>query len=133
MGKKNTFDKILKYDANAMILYQEATGKDIFKLFADLTKDMESNFKLPKEEQKSCLELLSISDMRALLYAGLKRSDEAITLEKAGELIDIHNVVDVFTAIITAYSKGNRADEPFLPREPSAESTSESQTKNLEG
>ena len=133
MSKKNSFNKVLKYDANAMILYQEVTGKDIFKLFADLTKDMQSNFKLPKEEQKSCLELLSISDMRALLYAGLKRSDEAITLEQAGELIDIHNVADVFTAIITAYSKGNRADEPFLSSEPSAESTSESQMMNSEG
>lgn len=133
MGKKNTFDKVLKYDANAMILYQEVTGKDFFKLFVDLIKDMRENFKLPKEEQKGCLELLSISDIRALLYAGLKHSDESITLEKAGELIDIHNSSSVFTAIITAYSKGNRADEPFLPKEPSAESTSESQTKNLEG
>jgi hypothetical protein len=49
-------------------------------------------------------------------------------------MIDLYDIQNINDSIIIAYSKGNKKDEePFLPKEPSAESTSESQTKNSEG
>ena len=129
---KITLDKErrLKYDLNAMILYEELTGKDIIDIFNSVFKKIKATEGGKPDKGK----LFSLADTRALLYAGLKHEDPSLTLEKVGKMIDLYGIKPVNEAIIFAYSKGNKKDEePFLPSEPSAESTSESQTKNSEG
>lgn len=129
---KITLDKErhLRYDLNAMILYEELTGKDIIDLFNSVFKKIKAT-----EEGKPVKgKLFSLADTRALLYAGLKHEDPSLTLEKAGKMIDLYGIKLINESIVVAYSKGNKKDEePFLPKEPSAESTSESPTKNSEG
>lgn len=129
---KVTLDKErhLRYDLNAMILYEKLTGNDIIELFDGVFKKI----KAAKNKKPVKGKLFSLEDTRALLYAGLKHEDPALTLEKVGGMIDLYGIKLLNEAIIIAWSKGNNKDEePFLSCEPSAESTLESQTKNSEG
>jgi len=129
---KITLDKErhLKYDLNAMIVFEELTGKDIIELFDGAFKKI----KAAKEGKAVKGKIFSLADTRALLYAGLKHEDPALTQEKVGEMIDLYGIKPLSESIIIAYSKGNKKDEePFLPKEPSAESISESLTNNSEG
>lgn len=60
----------LLLNLNAMAAFEEATGKNMLKAMGNL----------------------SASDFRALLWACLKQEDKELTLEQAGELIDIGNM-----------------------------------------
>lgn len=62
----------LRLDLNAMVAFEEASGKSMFKL-----KSMEN---------------LSVADLRALLWASLRHEDKDLTLEQVGGLVDLGNM-----------------------------------------
>lgn len=70
---KITLDKerTLKLDLNAMVAFEDATGKSLF------------NFKANN---------ISSKDIRALLWSCLIRDDKALTLEQVGEMVTFDNM-----------------------------------------
>ena len=70
---KITLDKerTLKLDLNAMVAFEDATGKSLF------------NFKVNN---------ISSKDIRALLWSCLIRDDKTLTLEQVGELVTFDNM-----------------------------------------
>lgn len=90
-GVKITLDKerTLKLDLNAMVAFEEATGKS----FA------EGSFARGE---------MSPRDLRAILWACLIHEDEALTLKQAGSWVTASNMVEVA-------AKLNEAFEVALP------------------
>lgn len=65
-------ERSLKLTLNAMVKFEEATGKSLLKE-ADLSK-------------------MTASDLRALLWSCLLHDDKALTLEQVGDMIDLSNL-----------------------------------------
>lgn len=65
-------ERSLKLTLNAMVKFEEATGKSLLKE-ADLFK-------------------MTATDLRALLWACLLHEDKALTLDQVGDMIDISNI-----------------------------------------
>ncbi len=60
--------RVLKYDLNAFVLFEETVGRPLDKAFDDGT---------PK-----------LADLRALIWCGLVHEDRSLSLEEAGGLIE---------------------------------------------
>lgn len=60
--------RILKYDLNAFVFFQDKTGKDLDSAFGAAAPQL--------------------ADLRALIWCGLVHEDKALTLERAGEIIE---------------------------------------------
>lgn len=82
-----TFDKErhLLLDLNAMVSFQEATGKNLFS--DELLKD------------------LSPIDLRALLWACLIHEDDSLTLKQVGAWIHTGNMKEIAGKLTTAWSE----------------------------
>ena len=48
---------------------------------------------------------LSMSDMRAMIWCGLKHEDESLTLHDVGEMLDMANIGDVMDVVMDAFGK----------------------------
>lgn len=91
-------ERHLQMDLNAMIAFEEATGKS----FLDIAS---LNSMGPKE-------------LRALLWASLKHEDPELTLEKAGTLITAASLNEMAEIIATVVSPGG--DSPLPGSGPTA-------------
>jgi len=80
-------ERHLLLDLNAMVAFQEETGKNLFdrKVIVDLSKTLE-----PKT-------------LRTLIWACLLHEDEALTQKQAGKLLRLGNLVDVTRKLIEAW------------------------------
>jgi len=78
LDKKRAYD----INLNALINFEEATGKSLMKMKAG--------------------DEFSLKDIRALLWAGLNEFEE-ISLEEAGSLVNIHNIEKVSKKIMEVY------------------------------
>ena len=74
-------ERSLKFDYNALALAEKETGKN---LLTDLAS----------------LKTLRVTDLRALLWAGLLHEDSALTVEAAGSLLKPSNTGLVVKAVI---------------------------------
>lgn len=83
---KITLDKerILKFDLNAMVAFEEATGKSL----------MDGTFESSK---------MSIRDLRAMLFACLLHEDDALTEKQVGSLITPDNMLEVASKLNDAF------------------------------
>jgi hypothetical protein len=72
-------ERTLRLTLNAMIRFQEVTGKDLLKGF-----DPEN---------------MSLDDVRALLWACMLHEDKSLNLEKVGDMIDLSNLKTVIESI----------------------------------
>ena len=77
LDKKRT----LTFTLNAMVKFEEARGKPIFKQDG------------------------SAADIRALLWSGLLKDDPKLTLEQAGSLVDESNMAYVSDKIAEAWGR----------------------------
>ncbi|AMU86679.1 hypothetical protein [Dehalococcoides mccartyi] len=79
-----TLDKVrnLRLDLNAMVLFEEATGKSVFKIGADM----------------------SARDIRALLWACLRHEDKNLTVEAVGQMVTPENIPDLSAQLIEAFN-----------------------------
>jgi hypothetical protein len=93
-------ERHLKLDLNAMVKFEEVTGKSLFN-------------------QNALSELSSI-DMRALLWAGLAHEDPTLTLTDVGALITLENMDIVAKAITEAL---HPKPSPLAASGPGADST----------
>ncbi len=89
-------ERTLKLDLNAMVNFEEATGKSLF------------NFNTKN---------ISTKDIRALLWACLLRDNKDLTLEKVGELVTFDNLKMVSEKIqevfITAFPEAKSDEAPL--------------------
>jgi hypothetical protein len=76
----------LVFDLNAMSLFEEATGKNIFE---------------------GGLDKLSAKNTRALLWACLVHEDKALTVDQVGKLITSKNMAEVSKTLAGAFSEGS--------------------------
>jgi hypothetical protein len=78
-------ERHLLLSINAMVSFEEATGKNIM--------------------QGLEMDRFSAKDLRALLWACLKHEDPGLTQEAIGDLIHAGNMTEIITAITEAWSK----------------------------
>lgn len=80
-GVKVKLDKerTLRLDLNAMVRFEQASGKSLLK--------------------QSTWDTLSIADIRSLLWACLLHEDPELTVEQVGSMIHPGNMVQVFGEI----------------------------------
>ena len=101
-----------------MRLVEHLTGKGVPELFPPPLKDAEGK-ELPKEQQPPSR--VGISELTALVYAGLKWEDKELTMERVDELIDGSSYdyigAKVGEAINAAFpaAKGKKAAEDTGP------------------
>ena len=91
-------ERHLILNLNAMILYEEKTGKRIW----DIGKDM------------------SITEMRTLLWACLVQEDPDLDTETVGHWVDISNLNDIRKALFQTYSEAMpevKLDEQSDPKD----------------
>lgn len=69
----------LRLNLNAMIKFEETTGKDLLKGF-----DPEN---------------MSLKDVRALVWCSMLNEDKSLTLEQVGDLIDLNNMQAVIESV----------------------------------
>ncbi|MFA5439638.1 hypothetical protein [Dehalococcoides sp.] len=79
-----TLDKVrnLRLDLNAMVAFEEATGKSVFKIGADM----------------------SARDIRALLWACLRHEDKGLTLEAVGQMVTSQNIPELNARLVEAFN-----------------------------
>ena len=82
-------ERHLLLDLNAMITFQETTGKNLFS--ADTGKTLSKN--------------MSPADLRALLWACLIHEDEKLTLEQVGSWIHTGNITDIATRLSETWNQ----------------------------
>ena len=112
MTKKNkakpditiTLDKqrTLRFDLNAMCLFEEVAGKSLF----------DASFQLAT---------MTAKDLRAMLWACLQYDDPEITLEQVGALISAENMTDVAARLNQAFDVAmpdERTSDRPLPSSP---------------
>lgn len=83
--------RVLRFDLNAMVSFEEASGKSLF----------DPSFQLHS---------MSAKDLRAMLWACLLHDDSSLTLEDVGTMISTDNMADVS-------AKLNEAFEVAMPEE----------------
>lgn len=76
-------ERTLLFDLNAMVEFEEATGKSL------MSGESLSN--------------LGMKDIRALLWAGLVHEDEKITLKQVGKMVHLGNIEAISTSIESAF------------------------------
>ena len=91
----------LLLDLNAMVSFEEATGKNLLQ---GITPDN-----------------LSAKDLRGLLWACLLHEDKELTLEKVGEMVHSGNMESIATKLSSAWEvampEGDK-DAPLAPKSP---------------
>lgn len=70
-------ERTIVFDLNAMVRFEEATGKNLFD--GSITETS----------------LTSAKDMRALLWACLSHDEDNLTLEQVGAMINMQNMVEL--------------------------------------
>jgi hypothetical protein len=100
--KLNGQDYVLKFDYNALCSFEQATDKSFLKFFNDL-------------DEQGFLSM-QLSDLRALLWAGLLHNDGKFKLTDAGNLLNLDDMECIETvsaaltnAISEAFPKGVKA------------------------
>jgi len=93
-------ERHLLLDLNAMVSFQEATGKNLFK----------------ESVAKALARDMSPMDLRALLWACLLHEDEALTLKQVGSWIHAGNTAEISAGIMEAWSKAIPEVEAKQPR-----------------
>lgn len=92
--KLNGQEYTLKFDYNALCSFEQATGKSFLKFFNDL-------------EENGFL-AMGLSDLRALLWAGLLDENKDLKLIDVGNLLnldDIECIKTVSTALMNAINE----------------------------
>lgn len=82
-------DRRLTYDLNAICAFEEVTGQSVI----------------------SALRNLSMTNIRALLWAGLRADDPEITLEQTGALIGFTDLTEVTAALKQALRTDSATDD----------------------
>jgi len=82
-------ERHLRYDLNALVDIEEATGKPLSEIFTDTAN-------------------MSMKNFRILLWAGLKSEDPALTREQLGAMID----VSIFAELKDAIGQAVFASQP---------------------
>lgn len=94
-------ERHLLLDLNAMVAFQEETGKNLFD--ASVTKALKTSFG-PKE-------------LRVLLWACLLHEDENLTLKQVGSWLHIGNMDGIADKLMLAWSaampEGGKDDAPL--------------------
>lgn len=75
----------LQFDLNAMVAYEEATGKNIFNGI-----DMQN---------------LGAKELRALLWACLLHEDKDLTIEQVGSWVTTGNMTEIAQSIMNAFNE----------------------------
>ena len=86
-------ERHIQLDLNAMVKFEEVTGKSLFK--------------------KEALENMGAGDLRALLWAALVHEDAKLTVEQVGSMVTIDNMVAISDALTKAWVKGNDNPNPL--------------------
>ncbi len=73
--------RLLWLNFNAMVKYEEQTGKNVFKSMSDP----------------------SVTDLRALIWACLLHEDPKLTIETVGEFINMGNMEQVMDKLMEAW------------------------------
>jgi len=81
-------ERHLKLDLNAMVAFQEETGKN---LFSQKSIELLANDMNPK-------------DLRAMLWACLLHEDEKLTLKQVGSLLEVGNLQQVMEKLTEAWT-----------------------------
>ena len=98
-------ERNFELDLNAMVIFEELTGKSLFK--GALSQDM------------------SAKELRALLYAGLKHEDKSLTEEQVGGMITLDNMSRIAETLTKAWGLANGEDKsPLSVPGPSVSTTS---------
>lgn len=95
----NGQERTIRFDYNALCSFEQATGKSFLKFVDDL-------------ENQGLLSM-QLSDLRALLWAGLLHEDEKLKIADVGNLLNLDDVECIQTvvksltdAIYEAFPKG---------------------------
>jgi len=94
------FDKerVMSFDFNALAEVEALTGgRNIFQI---ILKFKELQGLTPDK----VIENISFSDLRILLYAGLKSENPELTIEEAGKLAGIGSMQEVLSSILNAFN-----------------------------
>lgn len=76
----------LRFDLNAMVYFEAATGKNLLRDGGFFSENM------------------SVTDLRAMLWSCLVHEDEGLTIEQTGALISTHNMVEITSKLNEAFS-----------------------------
>jgi len=98
----NGQERTIKLDYNALCSFEQVTGKSFLKFADDL--------------EKQGLLSMQLSDLRALLWAGLLHEDEKLKITDVGNLLkfdDAEHIQKILSAIVDAineaFPKGSQA------------------------
>ena len=102
---KITFDKerTFRLDLNAMITFEEATGKSL----------IDGTFKANK---------MSPKELRSMLWVILLHEDDSLTEKQVGSWVTVNNMVEVTTKLNEAFEVAMpeaKADVPLKEKRPS--------------
>jgi len=98
----------LLFNLNAMVAFQEATGKNLFS----------------RQVAESLAQEMNPADLRAMLWACLLHEDSELTLEQVGSWINPNNMTEIATTLIEAWetaspeSEGETDDAPLPANSP---------------
>ena len=89
----------LRYDFNALIEIEEMTGKSINIVLGSLGSGDDAR----------------LSDVRLLIYAGLKWEDPDLTVEETGAIIGLHDITSLTAAISNALKESAPPKDDSAP------------------
>jgi hypothetical protein len=75
----------LRFDANALVAVEEVLGRPLQEI-------------IPPDEGRASRQV-GFREMRALLWAGLLHEDPQLTLQQAGELLDLKQMNDIMAKV----------------------------------
>lgn len=100
-------ERSLLFDMNAIVSYEEATGKSPLTAIAPLV----GAENLSPEEQQVALARIRFADFRALLWAALLHEDATLTQKEVGSWLGFSGMLEVLPALITAVVGAYPADD----------------------
>jgi len=97
-------ERYLLLDLNAMVAFEEETGKNLFD--SNVSQELSAG--------------LNPKDLRALLWACLLHEDESLTPKQVGSWLRYDNLAEVAEKLVTAWGAAMpdapKGDAPPLPR-----------------
>mgnify|MGYP001478985801 CR=1 FL=1 len=117
--------RLLRYDCNALIAFQQRAGHSFLDVLAALMAIQQEVAALTSESQGEpppavaigFLAKIPLDDVRLLLWAGLLHEDPALQPETAGGMIWLGNLVGILTALVGALSQQGPEPPKGVPSE----------------